>query len=386
MTGEFIRPVIAYADGADSPRSAPGDVATLAGLSNPEVLLGWTPEGRPWLASRALRGRTIIAGYALAGAVADGRLRYVPVRLSAVPRLVTDLRPDVAVVTGIRRRNRLAFGASAGWGPAAARAARAVVVEIDDEAADLGGPEIPGRIVATVPRPPSAAPAPAPREADEIDMSVARNVVSILPDDPTIQLGPGGVAEAIVASLDRSVAVWSGLVTDAVADLAERGLLRGRATAAYAWGGKPIDRLGGAGLLRLAPLEETHDLTRISAIERFVACNTALEVSLDGSVNVERIGERYVAGIGGHADFAVAAARSMGGISVVALRSTTRGGASTIVPGVGIVSTPRCDVEVVVTEHGAADLRGADDAERVRRMVAVAAPEHRASLEESGRR
>jgi len=168
-------PVIAYADGADSPRSAPRDVAAVAGLSDPEVLLGWTPEGRPWLASPALRGRTVIAGYALAGAVADGRLHYMPVRLSAVPRMVTDLLPDVALVTGIRRGDRLAFGASAGWGPAAARAATMVVVELDDAAADVGGPEIPGRIVATVPRPPSAEPPPAPRAPDEVDALVVHD-------------------------------------------------------------------------------------------------------------------------------------------------------------------------------------------------------------------
>jgi acyl-CoA hydrolase len=67
-------------------------------------------------------------------------------------------------------------------------------------------------------------------------------------------------------------------------------------------------------------------------------------------------------------------------MSVVALRSVTRTGASTIVPSVAVVSTPRCDVEVVVTEHGVADLRGVDDAERARRLAAVAAPAHREAL------
>jgi itaconate CoA-transferase len=65
---------------------------------------------------------------------------------------------------------------------------------------------------------------------------------------------------------------------------------------------------------------------------------------------------------------------------VVALRSTTRTGASTIVPSVEVVSTPRCDVEVVITEHGVADLRGVDDEERARRIVAIADPAHRDAL------
>ena len=139
-------------------------------------------------------------------------------------------------------------------------------------------------------------------------------------------------------------------------------------------------RLAAEGKLRLLPLEETHDLTMLSGFERLVGCNTALQVGLDGSVNVERVGGRWVAGIGGHADFCAAAARSVGGLSIIALRSTTRSGASTIVPRVEVTSTPRCDVEVVVTEHGIADLRGVNDAQRARRLAEVAAPEHRAFL------
>ena len=56
-----------------------------------------------------------------------------------------------------------------------------------------------------------------------------------LPDRPTLQFGPGGIAEAILASLNRPVSIWSGLVTESVAELAERGILEGEVTAAYAW-------------------------------------------------------------------------------------------------------------------------------------------------------
>jgi acyl-CoA hydrolase len=384
MTILSPRPLIAYADGPDSARSAPDVIAELSGLRDPAVLMGWTPEEQPWLQSPTLRGFTIMAGYALAGAVRDRRLEYLPVRLSAVPRLVASiLRPDIAVVTGVRRGSELAFASSAGWGPAAARAADGVVVEVDDDAADLGGPPIPGRIIATVPRPAPSGPVPLPRRPRDLDLAIGRNVVSVLPDEPTLQLGPGGVAEAIVASLDRPVRIWSGLVTDAMADLERRGLLVGAITAAYAWGRTCIAEVAHAGKLRLRPLEETHDLTRISSMEGFVGCNTALQVGLDGSVNVERVGGRVVAGIGGHADFCAGAARSVGGLSVIALASTTPKGASTIVPRVDVVSTARSDVEMVVTEHGVADLRGVDDAERAHRIAAIAAPEHRQWLQEA---
>jgi acyl-CoA hydrolase len=84
--------------------------------------------------------------------------------------------------------------------------------------------------------------------------------------------------------------------------------------------------------------------------------------------------------VGGHPDFCAGAVRSRGGVSVVAFRSTNRTGHSSIVPQVELVSTPRCDVSVVVTEHGIADLRGVGDTERARRLIAVAAPEHREQL------
>jgi len=373
-----VSPIFAYPDGVDSARISPAAVAGLLDLRTPRVLLGWTPEPREWLADEAVHGVTVMAGYGLAGAVTAGRIRYVPVRLSAVPRFARSARPDVAVVTGVRRGSELAFLGSVGWGPAAAEAAQYVVVEVDDAAEDIGAPVIPGNIAAIVPR--IRGPLPAARAPDAVELAIGAGVASLLPDDPTIQLGPGGIAAAIVASLTRPVRIWSGLLTDAMAGLAGRGLLRGKVTAGYVWGDSPIAELARAGRLSLRPVEETHDITRVAAIPRFVACNTALQVGLDGSVNVERLGARLITGIGGHADYSAAAANAKGGISLIALRSTNARGGSTIVPRVDTVSTPRCDVEVVVTEHGIADLRGADDGERCSKLIEVAAPEHRAEL------
>ncbi len=365
-------PLVAYADGPAGPRSSPAAV----GMEGAEVLLGWTLEERPWLADGAVRGATVMCGYALAAPVAAGSLRYLPVRLSAVPRLLDQLRPDIGIVTAVRRGTGFALAGSVGWAPALLRSARSVVAEVADDLVDLGGPMITRPIAAVLERPP-APPAPGPRAPDDVDRAIAANVVRVLPDRATLQIGPGGIAEAIVAAVDRPVRIWSGLVTDAVAGLLERGLLDGPATCAYTWGDAGIRTLERAGRLRLVSIDETHDLTRTSAIDRFVACNTALQIGLDGAVNVERAGARVVAGVGGHPDFAAAAARSRAGLSIIALRSRTRHGDSTVVERVDVTSTARCDVDVVVTEHGVADLRGVDDAERACRIGAVAAPEFR---------
>ena len=371
-----------YGDGLDSPRSDPAAIAALLGVVEPiDLQLGFTVERTLWLDDPNLRGRTFMAGYALSRAVNDGRLVPLPVRLSAVPSVIMSNPFDIAVVVGVPRGDGYAFGATVGWADVAAATAGRVVVEVDQNGFDFGAPMIAGNIVATVPRPDSAQAPTAQRSADDIDLRIGQLVVSLLPDDATLQFGPGGIGEGIANALDRPVKIWSGLLTDAMARLADRGLLIGKATAAYTWGGEPVFELARKGLVDMRPVTYTHDITRVSSIPRFVGCNTALQIGLDGAVNVERVGGRIITSVGGHADFCLGASRSVGGLSVIAVRSCTARGESTIVPVAEAVSTPRSDVQVVVTEHGIADLRGIDDRERAARLIRIAAPQHRAMLE-----
>jgi len=132
-------------------------------------------------------------------------------------------------------------------------------------------------------------------------------------------------------------------------------------------------------------MEYTHDLTRLSMSEPFVAVNTAIEIDEQGQVNVEGMPGAAVGGIGGHSDYAVAAARSAAGLSIVALPSTHRGRPTLVERLSAPVSTVGHDVDVVVTERGAADLRGLDRSERgaaLRRLwsrAGLAREEHPAS-------
>lgn len=378
---------VVYADGPSSARVAPHDVVRAAGLettAHPELLLGWTLERHEWLDDPDLRGRAVLAGYGLAEPVRDGRLIPLPTRLSAVPSLLRERRPDVGVIAAVRRGEGYAYSGSIGWGDVLAEVADRVVLEVDERGADLGGPAITGNVVATVPRPGRAGVDAASRGADDVDLAIGARVASLVPDDATLQFGPGGVGEGIARALDRPVRLWSGLCTESMAGLHERRLLLAPVVAAYTYGGQPISRLAAAGMLDLRSSTVTHDISRLSAIPRFVGCNTALQVGLDGSVNVERVGGRVIAAVGGHSDFCAGASRSIGGMSIIAVRSTTASGASTIVPRVDVVSTQRSDVDVVVTEHGVADLRDVSDRVRRDRLIAVAAPEHRAGLESVG--
>ena len=159
------------------------------------------------------------------------------------------------------------------------------------------------------------------RPADDVDLRFWALVASLLPDEPTLQFGPGGIGEGIARAIDRPVRIWSGLVTESIAALHDRGLLLDPVVAAYAWGGEPIGRLVAANMLTLTSATVTPDISRLSAIPRFVGCNTAVQVGLDGAVNVESVGTRTIAGVGGHVDFCAGASRSVGGMSITAVRS-----------------------------------------------------------------
>jgi acyl-CoA hydrolase len=132
------------------------------------------------------------------------------------------------------------------------------------------------------------------------------------------------------------------------------------------------------------PVSITHDVRRIAAIPRFVSINSAVEVDLMGQANGEMIGGRQISGQGGSADYVRGARLSEGGRSILVLQATgDRGRVSRIVPAL-VRGTPgaigRGDVDLVVTEFGAADVRDTDIDTRAERLIAIAAPAFRDEL------
>jgi acetyl-CoA hydrolase len=205
----------------------------------------------------------------------------------------------------------------------------------------------------------------------------------------------------------RDLGVHSGMITDEIAELIEAGVVTGAR--------KSADRgltvtgllLGTSTLIKRAAVDKsiqlrdtryTHDQAVLTAQHALVAVNSAIEVDLTGQANVEVAAGRYVGGTGGAADFLRGAARSAGGVPVIALPSTTgpftsTTGPSTTLPATtgtagrivarlsGPVGLSRADAGVIVTEYGVADLRGLSLARRRERMIAIAHPDHRTALE-----
>lgn len=231
--------------------------------------------------------------------------------------------------------------------------------------------------------------------ADRTVQQIARHVAGLIEDGVTLQLGLGSVPDAVLPLLAsrRDLGLHSGVIGDGVVDLAESGALTnarksidpGIGIAGILMGSQRLYRFAHCNLqLQLRGSSYTHGADVLRQIDSFVAINSAIEVDLSGQVNAEVARGDYVGAVGGSPDFIRAALASRNGLSIIALPSCA-GHHSRIVSSLsGPVTTPRCDAGIIVTEHGIADLRGLGLAARRRRMLDIAAPEHRAALEAQG--
>lgn len=234
-----------------------------------------------------------------------------------------------------------------------------------------------------------------PSAVGPVERQIAARVAELVPDRATIQLGVGAIPQAIMDALGdrRDLGVHSILV-DHMLPLIEKGVITnarkslhpGRMDLCEVMGSRRLfDFVHENPLVNMESSDIVHDPQVVGRIRAFVSVNSALEVDLTGQVNAESIGARQLTGIGGQFDFALGTARARGGVSIIALPSTGKGGAvSRIVARLGpgaSVTTPRYLVDWVVTEYGAARLTGLSTAERARTLVGVAHPAFRDELE-----
>lgn len=233
---------------------------------------------------------------------------------------------------------------------------------------------------------------PESAEPGPIEQAIASHIARYVQDGATLQVGIGKIPEAVLAALHdrRDLGLHTGAVGDGIAALAETGVLTNARKTRDAGVGIGGILMGGQRLRRwahrnpalaLRGTDYTHDPDVLASQDRLTAINSAIEVDLTGQINAEVVGGIYVGAVGGAIDFLRGAARSRGGLPVVALPATAKGATRIVARLSGPVSTPRCDSGLIVTEHGVADLRGQTLSRRVQRMLAIAAPEHRADLE-----
>ncbi len=348
------------------------------------------------------RHRGLFLGENVREAVIAGRADYTPIFLSEIESLfetgALPLNVVLMQVTPPDAHGFVSLSTTVDCTMTAARCAQTVIAEVNDRAPRTHGDTSihVSRISAFVEtsRPLLELHTEPPTE---VHLNVARNVASLIPDGATLQTGIGGISEAVLCCLGdkRDLGIHTEMCPDAVVDLMEAGVIngarksihRGKAIAAFVLGTQKLfDYIHENPSFEFRSIAYTNDPFVVAQNDRMVAINSALQVDLTGQVCADSIGTKPYSGFGGQLDFIRGAARSRGGIPIIALpskacRDAVSRIATVLEPGAGVV-TSRADVHYVVTEHGIAYLHGKTLRERAEALIGIADPRFRQELED----
>lgn len=333
---------------------------------------------------------------------------YSPIRFSEMPRYYRETirHVDVAMfqVAPMDAHGFFSFGLNATYLSALCEVADTILVEVNPHMpVCLGGFETGIHIdqVSLVVEG-SAAPmghlAAAP--ASEVDQAVARLIVPEITDGSCLQLGIGGMPNAVgvlIAQSDlKDLGVHTEMYVDAFVDIAAAGKItdlrksqnRGRSVFAFAAGTQKLyDYVHENSAVMAAPVDYVNDVRVIASHDHFVSINNAVEVDLFGQVASESFGTHHISGAGGQLDFVLGAYLSQGGKSFICCSSTLAGKdgslksriTPTITPG-GVVTATRANVHYLVTEQGLVNLKGLSTWQRAEAILSVAHPQFREEL------
>ena len=214
-------------------------------------------------------------------------------------------------------------------------------------------------------RPPVALPYGPPGDLEKV---IARNAATFVPEGATLEMGLGVLPDAVLGMLGdrRHLAIHSGSLGDGAVELMQRGIVAAAECGVLMGTRRLFEHARENPAVRLRSTEFTHNPRVLAGIERFVAINSAVEVDLTGQVNAEVAKGSYLGAVGGALDFIRAANQSPGGVSLMLLPA-----ARIVAKLQGPVATPRSEAGIIVTERGAADLRGCTLREREARLSAI---------------
>src|SRR5882672_206479 len=358
-------------------------VARRAALSGCRLFLGANYSG---IVKPAHADHLRLASYCGIGhnrALSDaGKLEILRVPYSRLGTMMRagEIRADIVLlqVSPPNSRGEYSLGLAADYLIPALEVCRAVIAEVNDQIPWTHTEKVFRKsdfsILMESSRMPAAAP---PRAAGEVEATIARHAAPFIPKGATLEFGIGTLPDALCAALSnhKDLKVHSGTIGDGVVSLFEKEIVRTADCALLIGTKKLFDFARDNPAILLRSSEYTHNPEVLDRLERFVAINSAVEVDLDGQVNSEIAKGSYVGAIGGAPDFIRAANRSPGGASLMLIP------ASRIVAKLsGPVSTPGSDAGIVITEHGAADLRGCTPRQRIERMLSISPPSGRSAL------
>lgn len=344
------------------------------------------------------RHNTIFAGASTRTAVQQGRADFTTSFFYQLPEWIRRNPFDVAMVqvSPPDRHGYCSLGVSVDYAQAAVATAGLVIAQVNKHMPRTLGdsfvhvddidciveyneplPELPGAKIGPV------------------EEAIGRHCAELIRDGDTLQLGIGAIPDAVLLFLQdkKDLGIHSEMISDGVVSLIEKGVItcrkktldRGKCVVGFLIGSRKLyDFADDNPFIEMRTIDYVNDPQVIARQDNMVSINSCLQVDLLGQVCSEAVGARQFSGVGGQVDFVRGAAMSRGGRSIIAMPSTAaRGTLSRIVAQHGegaIITTSRNDVDIVVTEYGAAHLRGKTNQQRAENLIAIAHPDFREEL------
>jgi 4-hydroxybutyrate CoA-transferase len=354
----------------------------------------------------SFRVNALFIGPNVRQAVHEGRADFTPVFLSDIPGLFRDgtLPIDVALisVSPPDEHGFCSFGVEVGTTKPAAESAQIVLAEVNRQMPrTLGDCFIHVSRLHKIIEVDYPIPEAPQGGSSEQHLKVGQHIAELVPNGATLQVGIGSIPDAVLSNLGghKDLGIHTELFSDGIIDMVENGVItcarktfhQGKIISGFMFGTKRLyEFIRNNPMIELHPSDYVNDPFNIARNEKMVAINSAVQVDLTGQVCADSIGHRFYSGVGGQVDFIRGAARSKGGIPIVAFLATARDEAvSRIVPtlyeGSGVVTT-RNDVHYVATEYGVARLHGKTVRQRAQALIGIAHPEFRQELTRAANR
>jgi acyl-CoA hydrolase len=336
----------------------------------------------------------------------EGWTDYMPACFSEIPALIKrGLTPaDVvfSMASPMDEQGYFSLGLAADYTMAAIGMARAVVLEVNPNVPfSHGDCRVHISQVSALVESEDDLPVVGLPTIGAVQEAIGKHVADMIPDGATLQIGYGGIPDAVVMQLThkRDLGIHTEMVGDGILTLLESGAVTnrrknchpGKMLATFALGSKRLYQFMHRNpALEMHPVDITNDPHLAGQNDQLIAINATMQVDLMGQCGSESLGFTPVSGTGGQSDFVRAANRSNGGKAFIVLPSTAKESSiSRIVPTLTAgthVTTSKNDVNYVVTEFGVAQLRGRTAKQRAEALIGIAHPDFRSELRDAARR